>query len=92
MGDRVEQLGGEVPKDSHAREHHSDREQLGAEATRCRVETGQRGGDDRPVERRVPCLVEQVHETERPAREEDGHGNDEQDDLAGCEAVPLHGL
>src|SRR5262249_36143956 len=89
--DRVEDLRREVPEDSHPREDDHDRERLACEPARRRIEAGQRGRDDRPVQRPVPGLVENAHEAERAADEDDDDRDGEDRDLAARERTVLHG-
>src|SRR6266511_342003 len=88
-GDRLDDGSADVRKDSHAAQHDRDGPEPAACALRRRVESVQRCGDDRTVERVEPALAEDELETERSDRELSSRSRENPPDPAQGEA-PLH--
>src|SRR6266508_6213954 len=71
--DRLDDERADVRKDTDPSEHQEDRQDAGAVGPRNGVEARQRAGDDRPVERLQPRLVERRPEADGSDRQHDGH-------------------
>src|SRR6266540_2198816 len=93
-GDRLDDEGTDVGKDTDAREHDEDRDDAGAVVLRDGVEAGEGARDERPVERLQPRLAQAPAEAERAEQEHDAecqHGVDEAARMEGLHTSSIVG-
>jgi hypothetical protein len=87
-GNPFDENRGDVGKDSQSREDEEDRHRPRRVGSRDRVQSGQRGRHDRPVERLQPALVQRRVEGDRPGREDQEQRPDRVPHPARAERLP----